>query len=147
MSRASTSSRTRISPVAAAGASSNGQSSVNGSTSMTPDRATAWLKQNNVKFVLAQLVDIHGVAKAKAVPVSHFDDILTDGAGFAGFALWGIGQEPHDPDYMAVGDLSTLHLCPHQPGFARIVCYGTVRKQKWPFDTRWILRQQMDRMT
>jgi glutamine synthetase len=47
---------------------------------------------------------------------------------------------------MAVGDLSTLSLIPYQPGFARIVCNGTVKKQSWPFDTRYILRQQMDRM-
>ena len=35
--------------------------------------------------------------------------VLTDGAGFAGFALWGFGMGPDGPDYMAVGDLSTLH--------------------------------------
>jgi len=79
---------------------------------MTHQEAKSFLADNKVKFVLAQFVDIHGVAKAKAVPVSHFDDILSDGAGFAGFALWGMGQEPHDPDYMAVGDLSTLSLVP-----------------------------------
>src|SRR5688500_5018552 len=110
-------------------------------------KAKTFLQENNVKFVLAQLVDIHGVAKAKAVPASHFDDILGDGAGFAGFAMWGIGQEPHDPDYMAVGDLSTLSLVPWQPGFARIVCNGTVRKEAWPFDTRFIHRRQVERMT
>ena len=55
--------------------------------------------------MLAQFVDIHGAAKAKAVPVEHLDMVLTDGAGFAGFALWGFGMGPHGPDYMAVGDL------------------------------------------
>ena len=81
---------------------------------MNADEARTLLKDNKVKFVLAQFVDIHGVAKTKAVPVSHFDDILTDGAGFAGFAVWGMGQEPHDPDFMAVGDPSTLTLVPWQ---------------------------------
>ena len=67
--------------------------------------------------MLAQFVDIHGVAKTKAVPVEHFEDIiLEDGAGFAGFALWGMGQAPQDPDYMAIGDLATLTLVPWQPG-------------------------------
>ncbi|MCE9590937.1 MAG: type III glutamate--ammonia ligase [Planctomycetes bacterium] len=108
--------------------------------------AKAFLEKNNVKFVLAQIVDIHGVAKAKAVPASHFEDILNDGAGFAGFALWGIGQEPHDPDYMAVGDIGTLHLVPYQPGFARIVCNGTVKRKPWHFDTRYILKKQLDRL-
>src|SRR4029077_13402008 len=115
-------------------------------TQMTPAEATEFLKKNNVKLVLAQFIDIHGVAKAKAVPVSHFDDILSDGAGFAGFAVWGLGQEPHDADYMAVGDLSTLSLVPWQPGYARIVCNGRVRGEPWPFDTRQVLLQQTGRL-
>src|SRR3954471_4315171 len=106
---------------------------------MTHQEAQSFLKKNNVKFVLAQFVDIHGVAKAKAVPAHHFEDILGGGAGFAGFALWGMGQEPHDADYMAVGDLSTLSLMPWQPGYARIVCNGIVNGQPWPYDTRYIL--------
>jgi glutamine synthetase len=113
---------------------------------MTPQEATAFLRENNVKLVLAQFVDIHGVAKAKAVPVEHFSDILQDGAGFAGFAVWGLGQEPHDPDYMAMGDLSTLSLVPWQPGYARIVCDGRVRGEPWPFDTRHILSRQTARL-
>lgn len=113
---------------------------------MTPQEAIEFLEQNEVKLVLAQFVDIHGVAKAKAVPVAHFEDILTDGAGFAGFALWGLGQEPHDPDYMAVGDLSTLSLVPWQPGYARIVCNGYVKQEPWPLDTRYILQQQLARL-
>ncbi len=36
---------------------------------------------------------------------STCDMVLSDGAGFAGFALWGFGMGPHGPDYMAVGDL------------------------------------------
>ena len=58
---------------------------------MTRDQAKSFLEENQVKFVLAQFVDIHGVAKTKLVPVSHFEDILNDGAGFAGFAVWGPG--------------------------------------------------------
>ena len=77
---------------------------------MTPEQASVFLSEHQIKFVLAQFVDIHGVAKTKSVPASHFQDILEGGAGFAGFAVWGLGQEPHDPDYMAVGDLSTLKV-------------------------------------
>jgi glutamine synthetase len=109
---------------------------------MTPDQAAKLLQEKNVKFVLAQFVDIHGVAKTKSVPVSHFQDILEGGAGFAGFAVWGLGQEPHDPDYMAVGDPATLSLVPWQPGYARIVCNGRVRNEPWPYDTRHALLQQ-----
>ena len=113
---------------------------------MTPIEAKQFLAEQQVKYVLAQFVDIHGSAKTKAVPVSHFDDILTAGAGFAGFAVWGLGIEPHGPDFMAVGDLSTLSLVPWQPGYARIACDGHVKGQPWALDTRVVLKQQVARL-
>ena len=108
---------------------------------MTPIEAKQFLAEQQVKYVLAQFVDIHGSAKTKAVPVSHFDDILT-----AGFAVWGLGIEPHGPDFMAVGDLSTLSLVPWQPGYARIACDGHVKGQPWVLDTRVVLKQQVARL-
>ena len=108
--------------------------------------AKKFLAKNNVKSVLAQFVDIHGTAKAKSVPASHFEDILNAGAGFAGFAVWGLGIEPHGPDYMAVGDLSTLSLVPWQPGYARIVCDGHVHGKPWDFDARVALKKQIARL-
>lgn len=113
---------------------------------MTPIEAKQFLAEQQVKYVLAQFVDIHGSAKTKAVPVSHFDNILTAGAGFAGFAVWGLGIEPHGPDFMAVGDLSTLSLVPWQPGYARIACDGHVKGQPWALDTRVVLKQQVARL-
>lgn len=108
--------------------------------------AKTFLEAHQIKFVLAQFVDIHGVAKTKAVPVSHFEDILHPGAGFAGFAVWGLGMSPHSPDYMAVGDLSTLSLVPWMPGFARIVCVGHVKGEPYPYDARFVLMQQLERL-
>lgn len=113
---------------------------------MTPAEAKKFLQKNQVKFVLAQFVDIHGAAKTKAVPASHFEDILDPGAGFAGFAVWGLGIEPHGPDYMAVGDLDTLSLVPWQPGFARIVCNGHVHGKPYPHDSRVTLLSQVERL-
>jgi glutamine synthetase len=102
---------------------------------------------NNVKYVLAQFVDIHGVAKTKAVPASHYDEILKAGAGFAGFAIWGTGIEPHGPDYMAVGDHATLSVVPWQPGYARVVCDGHVHKKPWGHDPRVNLKAQIARLS
>jgi hypothetical protein len=72
--------------------------------------ATRYLDEQGVRYVLAQFVDIHGVARAKAVPAAHLASVLGDGAGFAGFAIRGVGIEPHGPDFMAVGELGTLPL-------------------------------------
>jgi len=72
--------------------------------------------------------------------------VLTDGAGFAGFALWGFGMGPHGPDYMAVGDLSTLMPIPWMPGFARMATYGHVYGKPYPYDSRVALKVQLDKL-
>ena len=97
---------------------------------MTPAAAKKFLQDQAIKYVLAQFVDIHGAAKAKAVPVEHLDMVLGDGAGFAGFALWGLGMGPHGPDYMARRrPRRRSRSMPWMPGYARIVCNGHVHGQ------------------
>jgi len=113
---------------------------------MTPIEAKQFLADNQVKFVLAQFVDIHGVAKTKAVPATHFEDILDPGAGFAGFALWGFAMQPNSPDFLAVGDPSTLSLMPWMPGFARVACVGHVHRKPYPYDARFVLISQIERL-
>ncbi len=110
---------------------------------MSPQAAKKYLKDHRVKYILAQFVDIHGAAKAKAVPAEHLDMVLKDGAGFAGFALWGFGMGPHGPDYMAVGDPSTLSVVPWMPGFARMVCDGHVLGKPYPYCSRIVLKRQL----
>lgn len=108
--------------------------------------AKKFLADNQVKYVLAQFVDIHGVAKVKSVPAAHLESIVKGGAGFAGGAIWGMGILPNGPDYMAVGDLSTLSLIPWQPGYARIICDGHVENKPYEYDSRVILKKQVDRL-
>ncbi len=111
---------------------------------MTKEQARKFFKQHGIKFILAQFVDIHGAAKSKAVPVEHLDMVLTDGAGFAGFAMWGFGMEPNSQDYMAVGDLSTLAPMPWMPGFARMACYGHVKGKPYEYCSRVMLKRNLD---
>jgi glutamine synthetase len=113
---------------------------------MKNDDTLARLRASDIRYVLAQFVDIHGSAKAKAVPVEHLDMVLGDGAGFAGFALWGFGMGPHGPDYMAVGDSATLKPLPWMPGYARIVCDGKVKGEPWPFCSRVVLKQALAKL-
>ncbi|MGO9762453.1 MAG: type III glutamate--ammonia ligase, partial [Solirubrobacteraceae bacterium] len=44
------------------------------------------VKDAGIEFLFAQFVDMHGKPSAKLVPAHHLDDLLDDGAGFAGFA-------------------------------------------------------------
>jgi glutamine synthetase len=113
---------------------------------MNREEAQKFCRDNGIRYVLAQFVDIHGSAKAKAVPVEHLDMVLTDGAGFAGFAVWGLGMGPEGPDYMAVGDLSTLSLIPWMPGYARLICNGVVNRKSYPYCSRVALKAQTSRL-
>ena len=67
------------------------------------------VKDAGIEFLFAQFVDMHGKPSAKLVPAHHLDDLLDDGAGFAGFAAGDIGQGPHDPDIIAMPDPTQLH--------------------------------------
>ena len=77
------------------------------------------MQDDGVEFLLAQFVDINGSPKVKMVPVSHFDDVIDEGAGFAGAALPGMGQGPHSHDMMARIDLDTYTPVPWTEGVAR----------------------------
>ena len=54
-------------------------------------------KDDGIEFLFAQFVDMHAKPSAKLVPAQQLDGLLTDGAGFAGFAAGDIGQSPTTP--------------------------------------------------
>src|SRR5271155_1573860 len=114
---------------------------------MNQQQAKKFFEQHKTRYILAQFVDIHGAAKAKAVPVEHLEMVLNEGAGFAGFALWGFGMGPEGPDYMAVGDLSTLQDIPWMPGYARLICNGVVNKKPYAYCSRGARMGVWDRPT
>lgn len=113
---------------------------------LTKETAQAFLEKHNVSYVLAQFVDIHGVAKSKAVPVSHLEDVITDGAGFAGAGAWGLGLKPHESEYMVRCDLDTLTITPWRPNTAAMMGVGLVDGRWHEYDTRNILRTQLVRL-
>ncbi|WP_102043362.1 type III glutamate--ammonia ligase [Oceanospirillum maris] len=112
-----------------------------------PLDVTRFCDENDIKYVLAQFVDIHGVAKTKSVPAHCLMDVVEKGAGFAGFAVWGLGMEPHGPDFLARGDLSSVSIVPWQPGYARIVCDGYVDGKPYAYDSRVALKEQLKRLS
>ena len=108
--------------------------------------AAEFLSKNGIRFIQAQFVDTHGGLKNKSVPVECLNSLLKDGAGFAGAAVAGFGNTPFDPDYMMVGDLSTLAILPWSPGHARIMGTGYIAGQPHPSDTRNVLQKQVARL-
>jgi glutamine synthetase len=109
------------------------------------DEVRRVVSEQGIQFLFAQFVDMHGKPSAKLVPAHHIDDLLTDGAGFAGFAAGDIGQGPHDPDMIAIPDPGSLTILPWKPNVARFACDVTVEGEPWPFCPRTILRNALAR--
>jgi len=102
--------------------------------------------ERGIEFLFAQFVDLHGKPSAKLVPAHHLDDLLAEGAGFAGFAAGEIGQGPHDPDLVAIPDPRSFTILPWQPNVARFACDVTVEGKPWPYCPRTILRNALARL-
>jgi glutamine synthetase len=93
-----------------------------------------------IEFFFAQFVDMYARPSAKLIPAAYLDDLVSDGAGFAGFAAGEIGQVPADPDIAAMPDLDSFTPVPWQPNLARFACDVTVEGEPWPYCPRTILK-------
>jgi glutamine synthetase len=111
----------------------------------TADGVRDYVRANNVEFVFAQFVDMHGKPCAKLVPTTHLDALLQDGAGFAGFAAGEVGQRPNDSDLVAIPDPASFTPLPWRNGVARLATDLYVEGKPWPYCPRTILRRQLER--
>jgi len=109
------------------------------------DSIRAKADQDGIKFFFAQFVDMNAKPSAKLVPIENWDGLVTEGAGFAGFAAGPIGQTPASPDMMAIPDMASYTPVPFKPGLARFACDITVEGEEWPYCPRTILRRQLAR--
>jgi glutamine synthetase len=100
--------------------------------------------ERGIEFFFAQFVDMYARPSAKLIPAANLDDLVSDGAGFAGFAAGEIGQLPSDPDIAAIPDLRSFTPVPWQPNLARFACDVTVEGEPWPYCPRTILRNTLD---
>src|SRR5712691_4071486 len=98
-----------------------------------------------VEFYFAQFVDMYGRPSAKLVPAASLDDLVTDGAGFAGFAAGELGQAPSDPDISAMPDLRSFTPVPWERTLGRFACDIHVDGEEWPYCPRTILRRMLAR--
>jgi glutamine synthetase len=71
----------------------------------------AWAKERGVKYFMISYTDLFGGQRAKLVPTQAINDMMDDGAGFAGFATW-LDLTPAHPDLMAVPDPSSAIQLP-----------------------------------
>ena len=101
------------------------------------------LAAQGVHTLVAQLTDLHGVAKGKFMPLAHLDELLTDGAGFNATSIAGSGLPRTGPrsEYRARGYASTARPLSWMPGYARVVCDGFVEGEPFEACPRQVLRR------
>ncbi len=98
------------------------------------------------RFLLALFVDLRGKPCAKLVPVEAVDLLATEGVGFAGYAVGAMGQEPKDPDLMALPDPASFTPIPFiKEGLAIVHCDPHVEGAPWPYAPRIILKSLIQR--
>lgn len=76
------------------------------------------LESQGVKYALASFVDIHGMCKAKSVPLSHLGQMMAGSELFTGAALDGVPQDVSDEEVAAHPDPNSLTILPWKPEVA-----------------------------
>jgi glutamine synthetase len=110
-----------------------------------PDLATR-ARADGIEFILAMFVDLTGKPCAKLVPIEAVEELQSEGVGFAGYAVGALGQEPKDPDVMAIPDASSYMPVPFlRAGLAIVHCDPHVEGRPWRFAPRVVLKEQLAR--
>jgi glutamine synthetase len=102
------------------------------------------VKEKGIEYFLCSFVEMSGIPKAKLVPVAALDDMVSDGAGFAGFAAGNVGQGPADPDLVCVPDMNAMIQLPWRKNIAWVPGMLQVEEQPSKFCPRRILAQQLE---
>ncbi len=102
-------------------------------------------QEKSINFFLMSFVDVHGTPRAKLVPAANLEDVLRGAAGFAGFAVDGLGQGPHEPDLSCVPQAdSTVFPLPWKPGLAWIAGNLQMDGRNWDYCPRAILTRTLE---
>ncbi|PVX63011.1 MULTISPECIES: type III glutamate--ammonia ligase [Rhodococcus] len=98
-------------------------------------------RADGTRFILAVFVNLAGKPCAKLVPIESVEELQTEGVGFAGYAAGAMGQEPKDPDLVAIPDPTSYTPIPFiRPGLALVHCDPHVEGKPWPYAPRVMLR-------
>jgi glutamine synthetase len=124
--------------------------SVNGRRTETDgagwERKREELRERGVAYCLSAYVDMHGVPKAKAVPIDHFTDMMSGSELFTGAAIDGLGQGPADDELSVWPDLDAITQLPWEPSVAWAPGHLHFHGEPYPMDSRNILQRQVDRL-
>jgi glutamine synthetase len=103
------------------------------------------LRDRGVRYCLAAYTDVHGVGKAKCVPIDHLDRMMRGSELFTGAALDGLGQEPSDDELSVRPDLDRIVELPWMPEVAWAPGCLYYHGEPWPMCSRDVLQRAVDR--
>ncbi len=109
------------------------------------EKIKSQLAEKGVEYIFCSFVELTGAPKAKLVPSNTIEEIVRDGAGFAGFACGDVGQGPHDPDISSIPDFRSLTVLPWRKNIAWVSGNLHVDGKSWPLCPRTVLGRQLDR--
>jgi glutamine synthetase len=101
------------------------------------------LESKGVKYCIGAYVDIHGVPKAKVVPIAHLGHMAKGSERYTGYALDGLGQAPNEDELTSIPDFSRMVQLPWEPKIAWIPADNHFQGKPYPLNTRVALQQQM----
>ena len=100
----------------------------------------ARLEQQGVAYCLGAFVDIHGMPKAKIVPLGHVLEMAHGSERYTGYALDGLGQAPNEDELTSIPDLERAIQLPWEPRIAWIPADLAFKGEPYGFDTRVLLK-------
>src|SRR5437899_12292588 len=94
------------------------------------------LRERGVQYCIGAYVDIHGVPKAKIVPLDHLTQMAGGSELYTGYALDGLGQSPNDDEIASVPDLARGVQLPWQLEVMWYPADNTFHGAPYPISTR-----------
>lgn len=98
------------------------------------------LQEQGVKYCIGAYVDIHGIPKAKVVPIDHLPQMARGSERYTGYALDGLGQAPSDDELASVPDLDHIIQLPWEPKLAWMPADNVFQGKPYPLNTRVALK-------
>jgi glutamine synthetase len=104
------------------------------------------LKEQGVEYLFGFYVDIHGVPKAKAVPVDHLETWAEGSELYTVGALEGMGPlGPNEDECVSIPDLDGLTQLPWDPRYAIAPADLLFHGEPYSHDSRSVLKRQVQR--
>src|ERR1700693_4921315 len=114
---------------------------IEASTGTSDRETTRSLIEKGVEYCMPLYVDVHGIAKTKTVPISHFARMMRGSELFTGAALDGLGQGPHDDELAIHPEPDAVTVLPWRREVAWAPGGLRFHDKPWPMCSRNVLRR------